>query len=78
MVTDNTVRENILGSNLGTLASYKFTLRTVLDFRVHIVIEKNVTLMFLAPNSVNQNVMIKNDLTSKEYFKFFNCLIFKN
>lgn len=70
MVTNNTERKNILGQSLGTLASYKFTFSTVLDFKVHIAIEKSVILMLLAPYTLNQNVIIKSKLTSKEYFQF--------
>lgn len=76
MVTDNTDRENIWGQSLGTLASDKFTLSSVLDFEVYIVIEKSVTLMLLAPYTVSHNVIIKNNLTSKEYFQFFKKVWF--
>lgn len=48
-----------LGPNLGTLASYKCALSTVLDLKAPVVIEKNVSLLLLAPYTINQNVVIK-------------------
>ena len=58
---DRQYREgNILGQSLGTLASYKFDLSTVLlDFKVHVFNERNVTHMLLAPYTVNQNVILE-------------------